>query len=125
MTGPDRRRVVVAERHHQVVSREEFVSGEYSVEVLAGYAHKLRQACSGADEYCVKSFFIEQRVNRNCPSCNDIRLYLDTERLYLADFVGEHALLRKSEFGNAVLQHSAGLVKRFEDGDLVAFLCQV
>ena len=77
VTGPDRRRVVFAECHHQVVSREEFVRGEYSVEVFARDSHEFRQACSGAYEYCVKSFFIEQRVHSNCPSCNDIRLYLD------------------------------------------------
>ena len=58
VTGPDRCRVIVPECHHQVVSREEFVRGEYSVEVFARDSHEFRQAGAGPDKDRVKALFV-------------------------------------------------------------------
>ena len=110
---------------HQVASGQVLVCREYAVCVLARDAHKLRQTCTGTDEYCIKSFFFEQLVNGDGLADDHIGVDLYTQRLHILDLFFHYRFLRETEFRNTVYQYTAGFVQCLKDRYIIAHLCQV
>ena len=125
LSGVYRREIILPEGFHQVVSGEELIGGEYSVEVLARYAHKLRESGSGADEDRIEALPVEKAVYGHGASGNHVCLYLHSEGFHRLYFVGDHTVLRKTELGNSVNEHSSRLVQGLENGHLVSGLGKV
>ena len=105
---------------HEVVAGKELIGGEYAAEVLTGYVHELGKTGAAADEHGLEALGVHQGVNRNGLSYNDIGLYLDAELANFVNFVLEDLVLWETEFGDAVFQYAAGLVKGLENRHVVA-----
>jgi hypothetical protein len=109
---------------HQVDARQEFVRRIDAVQVLAGNAHELRQARAGADEHRVVAFFFHQFVDGDGASHDDVGFKHDAHGAHVIDLLAND-LLRQAELGNAIHQHAADLVQRFENVNLVSLLDQI
>jgi len=125
LSGVDRRKIILTERLHQVIAGKELIGGKHPVQVLAGNAHETGQARPAADKYGLVAFVIHQLVDGDGPADNDIRLNGYAQTLHLFQFLGEHLLLRQTEFRDSILQHAARLVQRFKNGNAVAPLRKV
>ena len=120
LPGMDGGAIVVAEGLHEVVAGEEFVGGEHSVEVFTGDAHELRKTGAGAHEHGLEALFVHEGVDGDGAADDDVGFDLHAQGAHLIELVFQHLLLRETEFGNTVFEHSAGFVEGFEDGDVVA-----
>ena len=100
---------------HKVSAGKEFISGKNAVEILTFYAHKPRESCSGADEYCIVALAVEEIVDSHSVSDDYVSLDFHTEFLYSLHLFGDDILLRESEFGNAIDEYTADFMERFEN----------
>ena len=64
-------------------------------------------------------------VDGDGPADDHVQLDLDAEGLDGLDLGGHDLVLRKTELGDAVLEHAARTVQRLEDGHVVAELREV
>ena len=121
----DRGEIVRTESLHQVVAGQELVGGEDAVGVLARDAHEAGQAGAGADEHGLEAFLVHQGVDGDGPADDHVQFDLDAEGLDGLDLGGHDLVLRKTELGDAVLEHAARTVQRLEDGHVIAELRKV
>ena len=110
---------------HQVASGQVLVCGEYAVCVLARDTHKLRQTCTGTDEYGTEAFLVKQLIDRDGLADDHVGVDLYTQRLYVLDLFFHNRFLRKTELRNTVYQYTACLVQCFEDGHIITHFCQI
>ena len=100
---------------HQVDAREEFVGREDAVEGLAGDAGELRRSRAGAHEHRVVAHLAQQLRDGEQLADDGVEPDLDAHLLQVFD-LGVDDDVGQAELGDAVLQHAAGHVQRFEDG---------
>ena len=84
---------------------------------------KLRQPRTGADENCFKTI-VKEFIYGNGLADNSVVNDLDSHLDQVLDLSRDN-FLRKTELRNTVYQHTAGLVKRFKDGYVVAHFAQI
>ena len=87
--------------------------------------HEHRQACARTDKYRIVALFVEKVVYRDRLSDNRVGLNLHAEFFDIFDFMRNHRVLRQSEFRDTVDQHTARLVERLKNLDLIAELSEV
>ena len=124
-TGVDGSLVALFISVHKVVAGEELVGRNHSVQVLARNVHESRKTGSRADEHGVVAFLVHQVVHSDRTAHDDVGLELDSKVLEGLDFLADDTVFRKTELGNAVLQHSADLMEHFEDVHLESGLGKV
>ena len=98
----DRGIVVIAERLHQVASREVLIRGKYAVCVLTRDSHESRKTCAGTDEDCLVALFIHQLIHRYRLTDNYVCLDTNAELLHILDLRLYNALFRETELRNTV-----------------------
>ena len=125
LSGMDRSEVILPEGLHQVVTGQELIGGEDSVEVLAGDTHELGQSRTCSHEDRLETFVVDQAVYGHGASDDHIGFNLDTQSFNCVDLAFEHFVLGKPEFRDSVHKHAAYLMESFEDRDVVAPLCQI
>ncbi len=83
--------------------------------------HERGQACAGTHEYCVEALFLHKAVDGGGLAHDEVAFELHAEFFKIVDFFSDN-FLGKPEFGDAVYQNAAGLVKRLEYRDVEPFL---
>ncbi len=104
---------------HQVGARQELVGRVHAVEVLSGDIHKHGQTGSGRDEHRVESVVAEHLLDGAGLADHVAFMHMHAELAQVIDLALDDAL-GKPEFGNAVNEHAAGLVKGLEDMHFVS-----
>ncbi len=108
---------------HQVHARQVFVRRHHAHRILARYVHKVRQSRAGCHEYRFVSLLFQLRDGDGLAHH---AVFHETDA-YLPEVVDLHVHYRvgQAEFGDAVFQHAANLVKRLEDGYFKPRLSQI
>ena len=125
LSAHDGRIGILAEGLHQVASGQILVGGEYTVGIFTGNPHEFGKSGSGADEHGGEALFVHKLVDGDRFSNDHVGLDLHAQRLHVLDLFFHNGFLGETEFGNAVYQHAAGLVKGLEDGHVIAHLGQI
>ena len=104
---------------HKVDAGKELICGINTTVIDAGDIHKHGQACAGADKHSLKAILFLQLIYGDGAAYNGIRGDGNSQSLKAIHFL-LHYCLGQTELGNAVYQHAARKVQRFEYGNLIS-----
>ena len=102
----DRGIIALIKCFHQVVSGQELVCRQNTTSGLTRNTHEFRKSCTGTNEYCIESFVLNQLINGNSLTDDNISLDLNTERFYVLNFRCNYAIFRKTELRNTIYKYS-------------------
>ena len=111
-------------RLHEVAAGEVFVGGEDALCVLPGDVHEAGKARARAEEDGFEAELLFELVDGEHFADDHVRHHLDAERSEVIYLLFDDGF-GKTEFGDAVDEHAARKVQRFEDGHVVAELGKI
>ena len=125
LSAHDGRIGILAEGLHQIASGQIFIGGKYAVGIFPGDAHELGKARAGTDEYGRKALFLQKLVDGNGFAHDHVGFNLHAKGLHVFNFLLHHGFLGKTELGNPVNQHAAGLVKGLKNSHVIAHFSKI